>query len=153
MARCLALDRSPPDPSADLMAHELMACSLFHQGQFDRAIEQAQRGLALHEPRNLYEGPAAFGEDPVASCNDWAGLALGCLGFLDEAERSINAAISIVDAPEYIYGLASARAHAARLHQLRGEPEGVEREARAALALATEQGFAYQAAAATVLLG
>ena len=153
MARCLALERTPPDPSADLMAHELMACSLFHQGEFDRAVEQARQGLALYDPRRLHEGPAAFGEDPAASCNDWAGLALGCLGFLDDAERSINAAIAIVDAPEHIYGLASARAHAARLHQLRGEAEGVEREARAALALATEQGFAYQAAVATMLLG
>ncbi len=152
-ARCLALDRTPPDPSADVVAHELMACSLFHQGHFDRSVEQARRGLALYEPRSVYEGPAAFGEDPAASCNDWAGLALGCLGFLDEAEQRIHAAIEIVDAPEHIYGLASARAHAARLYQLRGEVEGVEREARAALALATEQGFAYQAAVATMLLG
>jgi DNA-binding winged helix-turn-helix (wHTH) protein/predicted ATPase len=153
VARCLALEPSPPDPSADLEAHELMACSLFHQGQFGRAVEQANRGLALHEPWRLHEGPAAFGEDPAVSCNDWAGLALGCVGDFDEAERRIEAAIGMADSPGRVHGLANALTHAARLHQLRGEPEAVERAAREALALAAEQGFAYQSAVAGMLLG
>ncbi len=153
LARSLALEPPRPDPSADLEAHELMACSLFHQGHFSRAIEQAKRGLALYEPKRFYEGPAAFGEDPAVSCHDWAGLALGCLGLFNEAEERIRAAVEMADSPGRVYGLANALTHAARLHQLRGEPDAVERGARHALALAAEQGFAYQAAVARMLLG
>ena len=153
LARCLALELSPVDPSADLEAHELMACSLFHQGEFARAIEQADKGLALHEPGRVHEGPAALGEDPAASCYDWAGLALGCTGAFEEAEARIDAAIRLANSPGRGHGLANALTHAARLHQLRGEPEAVEREARDALALASELGFAYQTAVARMLLG
>ena len=153
LARSLALDPSQRDPSADLEAHELMACSLFHQGAFDRAIEQANRGLALYEPWRVHEGAAAFGEDPAVSCNDWAGLALGCVGMFGEAEQRIEAAISMASSPGRAHARAGALIHAARLHQLRGEPDAVEREARDALALAAEQGFAYQTAVAKMLLG
>jgi tetratricopeptide (TPR) repeat protein len=153
LARSLAVKPPRPDPSADLEAHELMACSLFHQGHFSRAIEHAKRGLALYEPTRVYEGPAAFGENPAVSCNDWAGLALGCLGNFEEAEERIRTAIEMADSPGRAYGLANALTHAARLHQLRGEPQAVEREARHALALAAGQGFAYQTAVARMLLG
>jgi DNA-binding winged helix-turn-helix (wHTH) protein/tetratricopeptide (TPR) repeat protein len=153
LARSLALEPPRPDPSSDLEAHELMACSLFHQGQFSRAIEQAKRGLALYEPQRFHDGPAAFGEDPAVSCHDWAGLALGCLGRFDEAEERIGAAIEMAGSPGRFYGLANALTHAARLDQLRGEPEAVERRARHALELAAEQGFAYQTAVARMLLG
>jgi len=153
LARSLALEPPRRDPAADLEAHELMACSLFHQGHFSRAIEQAKRGLALYQPNHLHEGPAAFGEDPAVSCHDWAGLALGCLGLFDEAEARIHAAVEMAESPGRIYGLANALTHAARLHQLRGEPEAVERGARQALALAAEQGFAYQTVVARMLLG
>jgi DNA-binding winged helix-turn-helix (wHTH) protein/predicted ATPase len=153
LARSLALEPPRPDPSADLEAHELMACSLFHQGHFSRAIEHANRGLALYEPKHVHEGPAAFGEDPAVACNDWAGLALGCLGLYDQAEQRIHLAVEMADAPGRAYGLANALTHAARLRQLRGDPEPVARNARDALALAVEQGFAYQAAVARMLLG
>jgi DNA-binding winged helix-turn-helix (wHTH) protein/tetratricopeptide (TPR) repeat protein len=153
MARCLAIEQSPPDPSADLEAHELMACSLFHQGKFERAVDHARRGLALFEPGVGYEGPAVVGEHPVVSCHDWAGLALGCLGAFDEAEERITAAIGMADSPGRVHALAYALTHAARLHQLRGDPETVEQESRAALALATEKGFTYRSAVAKMLLG
>jgi DNA-binding winged helix-turn-helix (wHTH) protein/predicted ATPase len=153
LARGLALKSRGPDPSADLEAHELMACSLFHQGHFSRAIEHAERGLALHEPTPSYGGLAAFGEDPAVSCHDWAGLALGCLGAFEEAEERVGAAVEMADSPGRAYSLASALTHAARLRQLRGETEAVERDVRHALALAGEQGFAYQAAVARMLLG
>ena len=87
------------------------------------------------------------------SCHDWAGLALGCLGLFDQAEERIHAAVEMADSPGRVYGLANALTHAARLHQLRGEPEAVERGARHALALAAGQGFAYQTAVARMLLG
>jgi tetratricopeptide (TPR) repeat protein len=42
---------------------------------------------------------------------------------------------------------------AAQVHQLRREPERVLEHARVATSLATERGYAYQAAVATILLG
>jgi predicted ATPase len=136
-----------------LEAHELMACSLFHQGSFTAAVDQADRGLALHEPGQRHPAAAFHGEDPAVSCNDWAGLALWCLGHADQALDRIRAALALAGQSGREHSLANARIHAARLHQLRREPEDALVHAEAAVVLAGERGFAYQAAAARILHG
>ena len=45
-------------------SYELLACTLFHQGVFTRALESAERGLAVHD---VHQNPwtAEFGENPA----------------------------------------------------------------------------------------
>jgi DNA-binding winged helix-turn-helix (wHTH) protein/predicted ATPase len=151
--QALQVEGAERDAARLLEAHELMACSLFHQGAFDAAVEQAERGLGLHQADQRHPAPAFHGEDPAASCNDWAGLALWCLGHPDQALERITAALELAREADRGYGLANARMHAARLHQLRGEPERAREHAEATVGLAREQGFAYQGAAGSILLG
>ena len=141
------------DVARVLEAHELMSCSLFHQGSFEAAIEQAERGLALHEPGRRHPATAFHGEDPVVSCNDWAGLALWCVGHPDRALDRIRAALELAGEPGREYSRANAHMHAARLHQLRREPDDALIHAEATVKLASERGFSYQAAAGFVLHG
>jgi DNA-binding winged helix-turn-helix (wHTH) protein/predicted ATPase/type II secretory pathway predicted ATPase ExeA len=136
-----------------LEAHELMACSLFHQGSFEAAVGQADRGLALSQPDQSHPALAFQGEDPAVSCNDWAGLSLWCLGYSEEARERIQTALELASAPGREYGLANARMHAARLHQLRREPGEALPQAEDTLRLAGERGFAYQAAVGLILEG
>jgi DNA-binding winged helix-turn-helix (wHTH) protein/predicted ATPase len=153
LAEALRVEGAPPDASGRLAAYELMSCSLFHQGSFGASIDHANRGLALHEPGQRHPDHAFYGEDPAVSCNDWAGLALWCIGRPDEALERIRAALELAGEPGRGYSLASARMHAARLHHLRREPEEALERAEAALAQARERGYAYQSAAAMILLG
>jgi DNA-binding winged helix-turn-helix (wHTH) protein/tetratricopeptide (TPR) repeat protein len=153
VAEALRVESAAGDAARLLEAHELMACSLFHQGSFGAAVEQAERGLALREPGQLHPAPAFHGEDPAVSCNDWAGLALWCLGHPDQALERITGALEMAGESGREYSLANASMHAARLHQLRGEPEDALAHAEAAAALASERGFAYQAAAGLILQG
>ncbi len=136
-----------------LEAHELMACSLFHQGSLEPAIDHADHGLALTEPDQHHPFPALQGEDPAVSCNDWAGLALWCLGHPDRALERIRAALELASAPGREYSLANAMMHAARLHHLRREPVDALLHAEATVRLATERGFAFQGAAGKLLRG
>ena len=63
---------------------ELLACALFHEGAFTRALEQADRGVTAFE-RGARGGhydtfPATLGNNAGVACHDWAALALYFLG-------------------------------------------------------------------------
>jgi predicted ATPase len=133
--------------------HELMACSLFHQGRLDAAVAQADRGLLFYQPQQHHAVFAFYGEHPAVSCHDWAGLALWCLGYPDEGLRRIEAALELAGESGREHSLASAHKQAARLRQMRREPEPCLRHAEATLALSDERGFHHHAAVGRILLG
>ena len=136
-----------------VQAHELIACSLFHQGSFAAAIEEAEQGLALDRPDHRHPVAALYGEHPAVACNVWIGLSLACLGEPDEALRRIRTALELAADPSRVYSLATARLQSARLHQLRGEPDQALAHAEATIAVATERGFPLQAAMGSILAG
>jgi len=120
----LRLDGSEPDRG--LESYELLACSLFHQGAFAQALASADQAIAA---QGRSAAACALGEDPESSSHGCAALALWFLGKPDDALARANAAIELVRDPGRSYGLAGALAHAARVHQHRGEPEAVRERA------------------------
>jgi DNA-binding winged helix-turn-helix (wHTH) protein/tetratricopeptide (TPR) repeat protein len=136
-------------------AHELMACSTFHQGAAARAVGYAERGLALfdHDGDRTVDPSylAPYGEHPAVSCHYWAALALWFLGRPDSALAHGERARTL--AATHPYSLASAEVQLAYLHQYRGEPSETLRWAGQALTTATEHGFPVRAAQAAILGG
>jgi tetratricopeptide (TPR) repeat protein len=132
-------------------AHELMACSTFHQGAVARAVGYAERGLALWDEAADDTYLAPFGEHPAVSCHYWAALALWFLGRPDRALDHGEGAWAL--AASHPYSLASAEVQLAYLHQYRGEAAEVLRWATTALATATDHGFPIRAAQAAILGG
>ena len=136
-------------------AHELLACSTFHQGAAARAVGYAERGLALfdegggHTVDPTYLAP--YGEHPAVCCHYWAALALWFLGRPDSALAHGEQARALAAA--HPYSLASAEVQLAYLHQYRGEPSETLRWAGRALGTATEHGFPIRAAQAAILGG
>jgi DNA-binding winged helix-turn-helix (wHTH) protein/tetratricopeptide (TPR) repeat protein len=135
-------------------AHELLACSTFHQGAAARAVGYAERGLALFDEGGHTVDPgylAPYGEHPAVCCHYWAALALWFLGRPDSALAHGEQARALAAA--HPYSLASAEVQLAYLHQYRGEPSETLRWARRALGTATEHGFPIRAAQAAILGG
>ena len=66
------------DASYLIESHGLLACSLFHQGKFTRALEQAGLGLELFEiyPSEL-QLFASYGEHPAVQFLGWEGARPG----------------------------------------------------------------------------
>jgi DNA-binding SARP family transcriptional activator len=140
-----------------LESHELLACSLFHQGSFARSLEHANRGVEL-SASELVSGdystfPATLGDNAGVSCHDWAGLALWFLGCPDRALERARHALELASAPERAYSLATAQAQLAVLSQCRQEPEETLRWAQATIESASEMGYAYRVAQGQVLRG
>ena len=135
---------------------ELVACALFHQGAFTRALAHANRGVS--SPGAEREGhydtfPATFGDNATVACHDWAALSLWFLGHAAEALQRAHRAVELTDQPARAYSLATARAQMATLHACRGEPAETLRWAQATVDAARDRGFAYRLAMGRVLRG
>lgn len=153
---CQRLAPSGQDDHA-LESTELLACNLFHQGSFARALDYANRGVELFESggaRGTYSTfPATLGDNAGVSCHDWAGLALWFLGRPDSALGRATHALELARDPSRAYSLATARAQMAVVHQCRREPEATIEWAEATIAGAQRLGYVYREAMGRVLRG
>ena len=140
----------------ELESSELLACNLFHQGSFARALEYAERGVELFEggdSGSYSTFPATLGDNAGVSCHDWAGLALWFLGRPDAALARATHALELARDPSRAYSLATARAQMAVVHQCRREPEATLEWAEATIAAAQQLGYVYREAMGRVLRG
>src|SRR4051794_5103602 len=152
---CLRVAPDGP-PRYELELRELLACSLFHQGAFSRAIENAEMGLAEFEQRgsgHYASFPNTMGDNSGVSCHDWAALALWFLGRPDQALARGQRALALAAGPGRAYSLATAQAQMSVLHQFRDEPADALTWAEATVRSATERGYAYRVAMGRVLRG
>jgi predicted ATPase len=134
-------------------SHELLACSLFHQGSFEEALEHAERGLAVYDDQYVNPVTAAYGDNSGASCHSWAALSLWFLGYPDQARERARQAVESTTDPRRRHGHATALAKAAVLEQCRGDAHAALARAEAALQAAAEDGYTYRLAMATILRG
>jgi DNA-binding winged helix-turn-helix (wHTH) protein/tetratricopeptide (TPR) repeat protein len=132
-------------------AHELLACSTFHQGAAARACRYAEQGLAIYDEAADLSYLAPYGEHPAVACHDWAALALWFLGRPDRALGHAEQARALAVA--HPYSLASAEVQLAYLHQYRGEAGTTLLWAGQAMATASEHGFPVRAVQAAILGG
>jgi adenylate cyclase len=120
-----ALDISGSTTSADLLtdAHARLACSLFHQGAFARALAHAEQGLAAYDGSYFNAVTAAYGDNAGVACHSWAALSLWFLGEPERARERACRAVALADDPRRRHGLAAALAQAALVEQLRLDVE------------------------------
>jgi tetratricopeptide (TPR) repeat protein len=147
------LELGPAQAELRLQVHELLACSLFHQGAFADAVATADRGLAAIDAELPSLANADFGDDSAMSCHAWAALASWFLGHWDEALDRAETAVELARDPARAYCLANALSQMARVHQLRRDVGRTREAAAEAIALAERQGVAYFGAVATILHG
>jgi DNA-binding winged helix-turn-helix (wHTH) protein/predicted ATPase len=134
-------------------SHELLACSLFHQGAFEQSVAHAGAGSALYDPDLHLEIQARYGENPGVGCHAWGALASWCLGETEQATTLMAQALDLARDADHAFSLSNAHEQAAVLDQLRGEPGDVAEHASAAIELARAQGLAPRVATAQILRG
>jgi adenylate cyclase len=157
MEQRLRLLSAPGAPSGDssllVESHELLACSLFHQGAFAASLEHVERALALYDRECHRSVTSLYGKNAGVACHAWAAQAHCLMGDQDAATRSLQEAMALAEQLEHLYSLASARSQAAFVHQYRGEPEQALAWADATIELATRQGFRYRVATGMIARG
>ncbi len=134
-------------------SHARLACSLFHQGAFDHALEHAEQGLAAYDGEYFNPVTAAYGDDAGAACHSWAALSLWFLGHPDRARERALAAVALTGDPRHRHGHANALAQAATVEQCRLDVAAARAHAEAAIQAATRDGYRYRLAMAMILHG
>lgn len=144
----------PEGPSTSVIvdSSEVLACSHFHQGAFELALDQAETGLGLWDGY-ASQFSAAYGDDPGVSCHTWAALAHWFLGRPDAAAERAERAVALARSEQHAAGRAFALAQAAMVRQLRAEPAETLELAERAIEAATEGGYTLRVAAGTILAG
>jgi tetratricopeptide (TPR) repeat protein len=134
-----------------LEAHELVACSTFHQGRFDRSYEASSAVLASWDEDAYSVLMARIAEHPASSCSSWASLALWALGRSDESLALAERAVVLGEQNQY--ALSTAVQQRALLHQLRNEPDACIEWADRCRQVGEEQGFAMRTIQADLYKG
>ncbi|HEX2180121.1 MAG TPA: AAA family ATPase [Actinomycetota bacterium] len=142
------------DPTSLLESHELLACSLFHKGEFEKSLAHADEGSQLYDPQlHLGLTAATLGENLGVCCQSWAALDLWYLGDPDRARQRMAAALNLAEGPEHRYCLGLTEQRAAILHQLLGEPQVVLDRASRTIELGAQQGHEVAVATGHILSG
>ncbi len=134
-----------------LEAHELLACSLFHQGRFDQSRSSADRATRNYDPGEISAILARYGENPGVASHNWAALSLHFMGYPESALQRSDQALEL--AVGHTYSSCSALTLRAFLHQFRNEPAESLSWSERAQEIAGKQGFAYRVAQILIVAG
>jgi predicted ATPase len=141
-AQMFALAQGRPEPVWLLQAHNAMQQPLLHQGDFAAARRLQEQCLALYGPVQDRTLTAVYGEDPGVGCMAYGAVTLWCLGYPEQALRSVQVARRLADDLANPFDLARALYFGAFIHLCRREAGRVRDLAEALMGLSSEQGFA-----------
>ncbi len=124
-------------------------------GELGPAKTHLEQAISLYTPQQHHSLArlSGFPGDLGVFCLCFAAHTLCHLGYLDQARAKIREALALARELAHPYSVALALDYAAMLHQFRRERHLVEESAETAIALCTEQGFAYYLAWGTMMQG
>jgi class 3 adenylate cyclase/DNA-binding winged helix-turn-helix (wHTH) protein/predicted ATPase len=149
----LSLSQHVQDSTFVLEAHLALAWSLPDLGEFTPARHHWDHSLACYDRQQHRSQIMHFGMDLGVFSRAWMSHTLWHLGYPDQARTRSHEALALAEEHAHPFSQAIALAYAVMLHQFRHEQHTVYEHADTALALCTEQGFAYYLAWGTIIQG
>jgi predicted ATPase len=149
----LHLAQRAHDRVLSVVAHYALGATWFWLGALPAARLHLEEAIAHYRPDQRGNLVFRMGQDPGVACRAFAALTLWLLGDPDQALAHIHDALALAHELSHPYSLAFARWGAAWVSQFRRDVPAVHEQAEAAVALSTEQGFPFWAAAGTILRG
>ena len=149
----LRLAQRADDPALAVIAHYALGTTWFFLGALPAARLHLEEAIARYTPDQRRALVFRMGHDPGVACRIYAALTLWLLGYPEQALARLHEALALAHELSHPYSLAFARCWAAYVSQFRRDVPAVHEQAEAAVALSTEQGFPFWAAAGTILRG
>ena len=138
----LRLARRADDPALAVLAHYALGVVRFCLGALPAARMHLEEARARYTPEQRSTPAFRMGVDPGVACRMFAAIALWVLGFPAQALIRLHEALKLAHRLSHPYSLAWARSRAAVVAQMRRDVRQ-HTTRRAAVALATEQGFPF----------
>ena len=149
----LALAERAQDPSALLVAHDVMGDTLLWLGEFAAARSHLERGAALYDVRQRQSHIFLYGYDAGVACLGFGAWALWFLGYPDQALRRAQEALSVAQELAHPFSLAFGLQFVAQLHHYRREYALARDLATQVIAISSEQGFPLWSGMGTIVRG
>ena len=149
----LSLAQRQQEPPLLVTAHYALGTNLFWLGEFPSALAQLEQGIAFYNPRQQHSFAFRSGQDHGVICLTRAAMALGSLGYADQARTRIYEALALARQMQHPYSLALALHWAMLVEYQFREGQAVRERAQAAMILSTEHGFASILPVAAVMHG
>ncbi|MEE9146540.1 MAG: AAA family ATPase [Candidatus Tectomicrobia bacterium] len=140
--QCLVVAQQVQDDASRQEAHTGLGFCLLCVGDYMGSQQHVEQALALANPRQSSALHGSFAvRDATVACYSFLGVALGGLGFAEQAvQRSVEAVIRGRDLA-HAYSLALGLFMVATLHQFRRDGHRVQACAEELCEIATQQGF------------
>jgi class 3 adenylate cyclase/predicted ATPase len=149
----LALAQSLQAPEILLEARRALGGASFFLGQFAAARRYAEQGLTLYDSQQYRSHTFLYTQNPKGQLLTILALSQWVCGYPDQARRCSDELLAFAQELATPLDLTFTLDVAATLHQFRREVRAVQAQAEAAIALATEHGFALWLAYAIILRG
>ena len=132
------------DPALRLIAHDVLGDTLYWLGEFPRALEHLEQGIALYRidaHRRLAHQHAGY--DPCVACHSFSAYTLWYLGYPDRAVQNNEQAVGLARELGQTFSTILAVEFSALVRHLRGEPALARARTETAIGLETEQATAF----------
>jgi predicted ATPase len=149
----LRLSHLNADPALAVVAHYALGNSSLLLAELAEARRHFEGGFSHYAPEQRRAPVFRSGQDPGVACQSYSALCLWLLGFPDQARARSQDALALADELKHPFSVAYALCCIAFVSQFRRDVRNVREEAEAAVALATEHGFAAWASLATCFRG
>jgi tetratricopeptide (TPR) repeat protein len=149
----LAMAEEASDPAQLVQAHGALAATLLFRGQLHEAQEHCEQLRALYDAREHGSQTFVYGIEPGILGLIIGAWALWYRGYPDQALQRCLDALELAQQIPNPYTLADPMIFRAELHHLRGEVAQALEWAESVIELATEQGFPYWRARASIVRG
>jgi predicted ATPase len=133
-----------------LLAEHVACRTCWHSGRYTSVLSHAAQVRVLYDAER-HRGPKIFMADPAMQALASESLALWFLGYPERASERGLAALAMGQTVAHPFSLCWALLGEARLRILRREPELMAAPTKACLAVAREQGFAFECAQGSML--
>ena len=149
------LAENTADPALLVVAHNVLADSLYWEGQFAAARSHAEQGMVLYDRQQHHALAALYGGyDPGVAYLSFEALSVWALGYPDRCSQKMSDLLTLAyELPHHPYSVAFAQYIATWFSQYRREGQAVLEHAEAAISLSTAQDFPWFMAGATIVQG
>jgi len=151
--QCLSLAQRVHDTALLLLAHQVLGATAYYRGEVTLGRVHLEQGLALYAPQEHRPLAVRYGLDLGVWCLSYVAHPLWLLGYPDQALQRSHEALTLAQELSHPVSLAAALFYRAITHYWRRESDAVQACAEAAIALASEQGFALYLAVGTAMRG
>jgi class 3 adenylate cyclase/predicted ATPase len=135
------LARESERPRYLIEAYTALGYALCYMGKLEGARATLEQSLELYAAHGGGARGFVTAQDPAVACYSLLGIVLWLLGYPDQALQAIQNGFALADELDKPFNVAFVYAHAAQLHQLRGEPEKAAMYAEQGIEIASRYGY------------